>query len=314
MAPPDSDESHEKTTGEAEDKNTRPSNEALLSIAFISFMGFAICQTIASFIAGSEAMMGDSAAMVVDALTYLFNLIAERRKNSFDEIWEQQHQENEDTVDFEKQKLERERAKRKMVLHMELIPPLISLTVLVGLTILVSREAIQILILDVHRDESEQANPNINIMLIFSSLNLGLDILNVSCFAKANHALGYETSPDHSKKGSCKNQYEGLETDDSEYDDGYEEPEYNQDSEHGESSTDDEDVIHGQNGANPDDSDTILDDDESPNLNMCSAYTVRMETMTTKLVGQHMFLFAFPPLILASLCSGLYDPYVARFC
>mmetsp|Transcript_25287 Transcript_25287/g.38936 ORF Transcript_25287/g.38936 Transcript_25287/m.38936 type:complete len:353 (-) Transcript_25287:39-1097(-) len=267
--PIDIEESDKKSLVENEETNSRPSNETLLSTAFISFMGFTVCQTIAAVVAGSEAMMGDSAAMFVDALTYLFNWIAERRKNKFDETWEQEHQ-SDDEVDIEKQKLERERAKRKMVLKMELIPPLISVTTLVGVTIMVSKQAIRVIILDVHRDESEQANPNVNLMLIFSSMNLGLDILNVFCFAKANHALGYETSHEHSKEGGRKNEYEGLVTSDDEdsYDDGYEEPEHDLDAVYGENSTDDEELTGIVNVQN-----NIILDNEGPNLNMCSAYT-----------------------------------------
>ena len=42
--------------------STKPSNEKLLCTAFLSFQCFAIAQTIAAIIAGSEAMLGDSAA------------------------------------------------------------------------------------------------------------------------------------------------------------------------------------------------------------------------------------------------------------
>jgi hypothetical protein len=43
-------------------------------------MSFTIIQTIAAYIAKSNAMMGDSAAMCVDALSYAINLYAEREK------------------------------------------------------------------------------------------------------------------------------------------------------------------------------------------------------------------------------------------
>ena len=41
--------------------------------AFVSFMTFSILQMTAAIFAGSEALVGDSAAMMVDALTYLLN-------------------------------------------------------------------------------------------------------------------------------------------------------------------------------------------------------------------------------------------------
>ena len=48
----------------------KPSNEELLSVAFISFLTFTICQAVAAYFANSQAMMGDSMAMGVDAFTY----------------------------------------------------------------------------------------------------------------------------------------------------------------------------------------------------------------------------------------------------
>ena len=140
-------------------------------------------------------MMGDSAAMFVDALTYLFNLVAERKKGSFDETWQDmQHQQD---MDPERALRLRERAKRKMTLMLELVPPLISVTTLILVTIFVLRKAIRVLILDVHRDISKQGDPNINLMLFFSTLNLGLDLMNVFCFAKAKHLMGYDTLEGH---------------------------------------------------------------------------------------------------------------------
>lgn len=48
-------------------------------------------------------------------------------------------------------------------------------------------------------------------MLIFSTGNLGLDIVNVFCFAKAKHALGYATSAEPlAAPGNSK--YKGVET------------------------------------------------------------------------------------------------------
>ena len=53
-----------------------PSNEKLLCIAFVSFQCFAIMQMVVAWIAGSEAMIGDSFAMLVDAATYLLNWVS----------------------------------------------------------------------------------------------------------------------------------------------------------------------------------------------------------------------------------------------
>lgn len=162
-------------------------------MAFVSFMTFTLVQTVAAVIAGSEAMMGDSAAMFVDALTYLFNLVAERKKNDFDETASWPTTEKDP---IRAQRI-RQRAKRKMVLTMELLPPLISVTTLITVTIFVSRKAIHVLRLDAHRDVSLQGDPNLQLMLLFSTLNLALDFLNVFCFAKAKHLMGFDTVEGH---------------------------------------------------------------------------------------------------------------------
>jgi len=173
--------------------NEGPSNERLLGTAFLSFMSFALTQLVFAFIAGSEAMMGDSAAMIVDALTYLFNWIAERKKSRFDAGYEIS---NDDSDPASAQRI-RERARRKMVLQLEIVPPLISVSTLIIVTAFVMRKAIKVLLLDMHRKRSEQQIPNINLMLGFSVFNLGLDFLNVFCFAKAKHLLGFQTTEAH---------------------------------------------------------------------------------------------------------------------
>jgi hypothetical protein len=64
--------------------NHCPSNKRLLGTACISFMGFASLQMVFAFVAGSQSMLGDSAAMMVDAFTYGFNYLAEQQKNRDD--------------------------------------------------------------------------------------------------------------------------------------------------------------------------------------------------------------------------------------
>lgn len=176
---------------------SRPSNERLLITAFVSFMSFTILQTVAAFVAGSEAMMGDSAAMAIDALTYLFNFFAERRKSRFEEYYQRTHSLASLPKDPARRLRLKQRAKRKMTLRMELIPPILSVTTLVFVTAIVLHGSIHMLQLDAHRDRTEQGDPNVNLMLIFSSLNLVLDIVNVMCFARAKRLCGYETIPKH---------------------------------------------------------------------------------------------------------------------
>lgn len=214
--------------------STIPSNELLLATAFVSFMSFAVCQMVFAIWASSEAMVGDSSAMMVDALTYLFNWMAERRKRQFqqqddDDDEKEQRQQQGQFLEVELTKQEpleqgkeddskmdnrgqrrtittleqqqqnefqhrqRERFKRKALLQLEILPPLISVSALLVVTFFVLKTAIQVLVLDTHRKRSEQSDPNLNVMLIFSLVNLGLDLLNVTCFARAKHMLGFET-------------------------------------------------------------------------------------------------------------------------
>ena len=171
--------------GEDADGVNRPSNTILLCTAFTSFMTFASVQLFFAFYADSQAMKGDSAAMVVDSMTYLFNWYAEKQKTRFDE----DHGANSNARVGH---ISRER--RKLVLRLEIIPPLVSVTTLVVVTIIVLKQAIEVLYLDTKRSKSEQADPKIHLMMTFSVVNLGLDFLNVFCFARAKHLLGFETA------------------------------------------------------------------------------------------------------------------------
>lgn len=173
----------EETTIQLTSKNDgAPSNETLLGTAFVSFLSFSLLQLFFAFVAGSEAMMGDSAAMMVDALTYFLNWVAERRKQVLDRL----------QID----NVQQERNRQKQLLYLEILPPLVSVSTLVVVTIVVTKKAIQVIILDRHRDPSEQLIPNVNLMMTFSILNLALDGLNVFCFARAKHLLGYSTHED----------------------------------------------------------------------------------------------------------------------
>ncbi|KAL7460793.1 hypothetical protein ACHAXS_001236 [Conticribra weissflogii] len=188
----------------------KPSNETLLSVAFISFISFATIQFSVAFFAKSEAMIGDSAAMLVDALTYGFNFIAERKKNEPDEdIEEYENSDVNQTIKknspkrihsrnegFQRIKSndEREFDKKQRNLKLEIVPPFISVSILIVVIGVVLRHAIHVLILDSHRNKKEQSLPNLAIMMTFSILNLLLDIVNVTCFARAKHLMGYKTS------------------------------------------------------------------------------------------------------------------------
>ena len=184
----------------------KPSNEELLSIAFLSFLVFTMCQGVAAYFAKSEAMMGDSIAMAVDAFTYGFNLIAERMKGNpsytipFLKInrYDDDDDDNDDRMSgrqlSEKQREHiQKRCKRKQKLVLELVPPIISVTTLFFVTIIILHGSISVLVLDSHRDASQQTRPNVVIMFAFSLLNLVVDGVNILFFSKADHAFGYDT-------------------------------------------------------------------------------------------------------------------------
>ena len=179
-------EQQRRQEGEREYSN----NERLLLVAFVSFMSFSITQLYFAFRAESEAMKGDSAAMMVDSLTYLFNWIAERQKHVFDRNY--QHPMNL-ILTPERAKQVRQRTKRKVTLQWEIIPPLVSVSTLLIVTGVVLRQASRVIWLDLHRDPNLQSDPNIDLMMGFALVNLALDGVNFCCFAQASHLFGYDT-------------------------------------------------------------------------------------------------------------------------
>jgi hypothetical protein len=162
----------------------KPSNEYVLNVAFFSFFGFVIVQVVFALIARSEAMLADSEAMMVDALTYLLNLMAERIKN-------RPLQESE----LAKSATQRHYDRELQRLYLELVPPSISVLTLVAVTCMTLREASTTL-RTMGRNEKpgdeDEESVSLPIMLVFSAANLLLDIVNVSCFARANMNFGLD--------------------------------------------------------------------------------------------------------------------------
>jgi len=172
------------------DQSNLPSNIYLLNVAFYSFAVFALGQMfVAVIIAKSQAMIGDSSAMIVDSLTYLFNSYSEKIKNK-----SLQENDDESLSDAEKEMLRLGRTRQR--LWLEILPPLCSVMTLILVTIYIIIDALNILAeLEnlVGEDDGTSTNdePDIGIMFFFSALNMGLDILNVTCFARAKHAFGF---------------------------------------------------------------------------------------------------------------------------
>jgi Co/Zn/Cd efflux system component len=189
-------------------------------------------------------------------MTYLCNWIAEYRKNNFD--WGH----NGSPLHLPTLRLKK-RAYRKMVLQMEILPPLLSVMTLVIVTIVVSYRAILVLA-GPPAPESAQ-HPNIELMMGFSIFNLGLDMLNVFCFASAKHLLGYSTVEAHGVHDGESRPSTGLSPM------GYS---------RARESSPTTDIENGNTGEQRDGLTTnyTTDDDEDEdehrtNLNMCSAYT-----------------------------------------
>jgi Co/Zn/Cd efflux system component len=139
-------------------------------------------QAVFAIIANSESMLADSEAMSVDALTYLFNMFAESIKNRPLSPYE---------LSLPSHICKRRRTMKR--LYLELIPPLISVTTLIVVTVYVMRDSLQTFFSQHGEFDPPEEDVDITIMLLFSGFNLLLDIVNVTCFARAQQAFGLQS-------------------------------------------------------------------------------------------------------------------------
>ena len=126
-------------------------------------------------------MLTDCAAMTVDCVSYLINFCAERLK----------HRPSTRTDTHTGERLsahERHYRKKMRLLILELAPPFISVSTLVAVTVIAIDQAITILMDKNLADKGPQ--PNLFLMLLFSSLNFVLDGVNMLCFSKADKSNG----------------------------------------------------------------------------------------------------------------------------
>lgn len=187
------------------------------------------------------------AAMYVDVVTYLFNFLAERLKHGHDTSISA-------------------RALRLRRLYLELIPPSISVVTLMIVTILALSQAFDTLF-TVIDDDGEDA-PDLQIMLVFSALNLLLDFVNVSCFARVDQAAGFIGDPHHQHLDHSSSHSATVATETT--------PLVIKNGKNGNGGVDD-----NADDDNDDDNDSC-DSSELPggiNLNMCSAFTVSYVTL-----------------------------------
>jgi Co/Zn/Cd efflux system component len=117
-------------------------------------------------------MLTDCAAMTVDVVSYFINYVAEKLKDG-------RHERTE--------------------LYLELFPPIFSVITLVVVTAVALRNSLDTLerAHDPHQDASLHHDPDIGLMLLFSSMNLVLDFLNVGCFARTGGDGTPTTRHDH---------------------------------------------------------------------------------------------------------------------
>lgn len=261
------------------------SNEYVLNVAFFSFLGFLLVQVVFAIIAHSQAMLADSAAMMVDAFTYLFNLVAERIKK------------RPIPTDDSVPDIVRKRQRRRKVLYLEIVPPLISVVTLIVVSVVVLADAVDTILQRLTNEDqnggvdNDEDLPNAWIMFLFSSANLALDVMNVTCFAKAKafgffmlHHLfgrGEATADDTERSGS--DEEEGGMTKATSHGIEMEEPSGPTEStrllgergQNEEKKGDGGDLKDGDRTTDKyfDDDDDDDGDERTANLNMCSAYT-----------------------------------------
>jgi Co/Zn/Cd efflux system component len=239
----------------SKDPSLRSLFHAWQNVAFGSFFGFTLVQLVFAYAARSQAMMADCAAMAVDAITYLFNFFAEKTKHR--EITEEEKLLDPDVL----------QSRLKLIrLYLELIPPLISVTTLLVVTIVSLKQAIEVLL----ENEPVDNPPDVILMLIFSGLNLLLDAVNVRCFASAeDHFVGIPSAFHHhgDHKEETQTELTGLL--------GKRNNDGNRSTYAG--------LPHGEATLRASEHDDIDDErsssSQSLNLNMCSAWTVSNDSL-----------------------------------
>eukprot|EP00924_Labyrinthula_sp_SR-Ha-C_P007406 maker-scaffold_24-snap-gene-2.2-mRNA-1 protein AED:0.06 eAED:0.06 QI:93/1/1/1/0.5/0.33/3/62/243 len=133
-------------------------NVVVLSLAAVTFIGFAIAEMVASFSSNSLSLFGDAATMIVDAMTYGFNMYAEWRKSSEEISLETSSQ-------------------------LEIYSPLFSVCILYILCCYVIYDSW----LTLSKADTDTPDVNEGTMFIFSIVNLVIDVVNIFAFYFANN-------------------------------------------------------------------------------------------------------------------------------
>lgn len=157
------EESLVENTPTAEEVLTAQRNIRLLLVTTTLFSGFAVAEVFGAIAGNSLSLLGDAMSMVVDAVTYLFNMLAERQKA--------------------KGVTERRR------LQLEVFVPLFSVVALLATSVYIIVGAAA----TIAAPPSDGGNTNEAMMLGFSITNLIIDIVCVTCFAQASKLFGFRT-------------------------------------------------------------------------------------------------------------------------
>jgi len=142
-------------------------NMFLLAMVCILFGLFAIAQIIAAVIGNSLSLLGDSSSMIIDAATYGLNMVAEVCK--------------------------RRGITKSTRVKLELFIPLFSMVALIATSIYIIEDA-AVTVASIEEISADDQNvTNDKLMLIFSCINLGIDVFSVFFFARAKACFGFNT-------------------------------------------------------------------------------------------------------------------------
>ncbi len=140
-------------------------NQTVLMITCVSFFVFVVAEIVGAIAGNSWSLLGDAAAMSIDVISYLTNMIAERikAKNGGD-------------------------ISPATQLILEVIIPGFSVTALIGVTIYVTIGAVSDIV-------NKPANDEVDIFMLwlFSSLNAVVDVISAYMFYAKGKEVFYES-------------------------------------------------------------------------------------------------------------------------
>ena len=149
-------------------------SECVLTLASVGFLGFASAEMTYAFAANSLALLGDAAAMMVDALTYVMNLIAIKRG--------------------------RRRGEFARESRCALFGPFLSALALMGVMVYILIDALAEL-----RGQGKGPSVKLEVVLFFGIANLCLDVFNLVlfwAFPSAYRSIFFFRDPIQEEQGS----------------------------------------------------------------------------------------------------------------